>query len=99
MLDKLQTRICKTVDPMIDVSLEPMANHRNVGSLSLFFMYYFERYSSELAEMVPFPYSQVKSIRYSNRLHDFLSPSLEVRRMPMPTVSFFEQLDAGNLCL
>ena len=29
------------------------------------------RYSSELAEMVPFPYSQVRSTRYSNRLHDF----------------------------
>ena len=66
MLDKLQTRICKTVDPMIDASLEPMANHRNVGSLSLFFMYYFERCSSELAEMVPLRYSGGSSTRYSN---------------------------------
>ena len=66
MLEKLQTRICKTVDPMIDVSLEPMANHRNVGSLNLFFMYYFKRYSFELAEMVPLRYSGGSSTRYSN---------------------------------
>ena len=39
---------------------------QNVASLSLFYRYYFGRCSSELAELVPLPYS-----RYSNRLHDF----------------------------
>ena len=41
------------------------------ASLSLFYNYYFGRCSSELAELVPLPYSQGRSTRYSDRLHDF----------------------------
>ena len=44
---------------------------RNVASLSLFYRYYFGRCSSELAELVPLPYSRGRSTRYSDRLHDF----------------------------
>ena len=33
--------------------------------------YYFGRSSSELAEVVPLPYSQGRSTHYSDRLHDF----------------------------
>ena len=44
---------------------------RNVASLSLFYRYYFGRCSSELAQLVPIPYSRGRSIRYSDRLHDF----------------------------
>ena len=47
-------------------SLEPVAHRRNVASLSLFYRYYFGRYSSELAPLVPFRYSG-----YSDRLLDF----------------------------
>ena len=48
-----------------------MAHRRNVVSLSLFYMYYFGRYSSELAQLVPLPYPRGRSTRYSDRLHDF----------------------------
>ena len=65
LLDKLQKRICRTVGPSLAASLEPLAHHRNVASLSLFYRYYFGRYSSELAELVPLPYSQGRSTRYS----------------------------------
>ena len=57
LLDKLQKQICRTAGPSLAASLEPLAHHRNLASLSLFNRYYFGRYSSELAELVPPPYS------------------------------------------
>ena len=71
LLDKLQKRICRTVGPSLAGSLEPMAHCRNVASLSLFYRCYFGRCSSELVQPVPLPYSQGRSTRYSDRLHDF----------------------------
>ena len=56
-LDKLQKRICRTVGLSLAASLEPLAHPRNIASSSLFNRYYFGRCSSELAELVPFPYS------------------------------------------
>ena len=71
LLDKVQKRICRAVGPSLAASLEPLAHRRNVASLSLFYRYYFGRYSSELAQLVPLPYSRGRSTRYSDRLHDF----------------------------
>ena len=71
LLDKIQKRICWTADPSLAASLEPLAHRRNVASLSLFYRYYFGRCSSEVAELVPLPYSRCRSNRYSDRLHDF----------------------------
>ena len=74
LLDKLQKRICRTVGPSLAASLEPLAHRRNVASLSLFYRYYFGRCSSELAQLIPLPFSRGRSIRYSDRLHDFFCP-------------------------
>ena len=71
LLDKLQKRICRTVCPSLAASLEPLAHRRSVASLSLFYRYYFGRCSSELAQLVPLPYSRGRCTRYSDRLHDF----------------------------
>ena len=71
LLDKLQKRICRTVGPSLAASLEPLAHRRNVASLSLFYRYYFGRCSSELAQLVPLPFSWGRSTRYSYRLYDF----------------------------
>ena len=71
MLDKLQKWICRTVGPSLAASLEPLAHRRNVASLSLFYRYYFGRCSSELAQLVPLPFSRGRSTCYSDRLHDF----------------------------
>ena len=71
LLDKLQKRICRIVCPSLAASLEPLAHRRNVASLSLFYRYYFGRCSSELAQLVPLPFSRGRSTRYSDRLHDF----------------------------
>ena len=57
MLDKLQKWICKTVGSSLAASLEPLAHRQNVASLSLFYRYYFGRYSSELAQQVALTYS------------------------------------------
>ena len=65
LLDKLQKRICRTAGPSLAASLEPFT------SLSLFYRYYFGRCSSELAQLVPLPFSRGRSTRYSDRLHDF----------------------------
>ena len=56
MLYKLQKQIYRTTGPSLAASREPLACHRNVASLSLFYRYYFGRCSSELAQLVPLPY-------------------------------------------
>ena len=63
--------IYRTVGPSLAASLELLAHRQNVASLSNFYMYYYGRCSSELAELVPLPYSRGRSTRYSDRLHDF----------------------------
>ena len=71
LLGKLQKQICKTVDPSVATSLEPLAHHQNVASLNLFYRYYFGRCLSELAQLVTLPFSRGRSTHYSDRLHDF----------------------------
>ena len=57
LLGKLQKQICRTVGPSLAASLEPLAHRLNVASLSLFCRYYFVRCSSDLAQLVPLPFS------------------------------------------
>ena len=71
LLDELQKQMCRTVGPSLAASLEPVAHRQNVASLTLFHRYYFGRCSSEVAQLVPLPYSRGRSTRYSDRLHDF----------------------------
>ena len=71
LLAKLQKPICRTVSPSLVASHEPLAHRPNVASLSLFCRYYFGRLSSELAELVPLPYSRGRCTCYSDRLLDF----------------------------
>ena len=68
LLDKLQKGICKTVGPSLATSVEPLAHNRNVSCLSLFYRYYVGKCSSELATVVPLPYSSGRSTCYSDRL-------------------------------
>ena len=71
LLDKLQKQISRTVSLSLAASLETLADRQNVASLSLFYRYYFGRCSSELAQLVPFPFSRGRSTHYSNRMHEF----------------------------
>ena len=73
LLDKLQKQIWRTVGPSLAASLEPLPHCRNVASLSLLYFsrYYFGRCYSKLAQLVPLPFSRVRSTCYSDRLYDF----------------------------
>ena len=99
LLDKLQKRICRTVGPSLAASLEPLAHCQNVASLSLFYRYYCGRCSSELAQLVPLPYSQGKSTCYSDRFLDFSVTIPRCYKDVYATVYFLAQLDSGILCL
>ena len=98
LLDKLQKRMFRTVGPSLGASLEPLAHHQNVTCLSLFYRYYFRRCSSELAQLVPLPYSCGRSLVILKDCMVFLSPFLDVTRMSMSTVFFLTQLDSGIFC-
>ena len=71
VLDKLQNQIYRVVGPSLAFSLEPLAHHRNIANLSLFYRYYFDRCSSELAQFIPHSHSWETSTHYSDRLLDF----------------------------
>ena len=57
-----------------------------MASLSLLCRYYFGKCSSELAQLVPLPFSQGMSTSYSDRLHDF---SVTIPRCYKDVYSFF----------
>ena len=88
LLDKLPKQICRTASPSLAASLEHLAHRRNVASLSIFYRYYFGRCSSELAQLVPHPYSRGGSTPYSDRLHDF-SVTIPRRYKDVYVNSFF----------
>ena len=71
LLDKLQKQISRIVGLSLTASIEHLAHHQNMASLSLFYRYYFGRCSSQLAQLVPLPLSRVRSTCYSDKLHDF----------------------------
>ena len=71
LLDKLQKWICRTVCPSLASSLEHLTHHQNVASLTVFYRYYFGKYSSELAQLIPLRYSQGRFTHYSDRFYDF----------------------------
>ena len=71
LLEKLQKQICRTVGPSTTASLEPLGHFWNVASVSLFYRYYFGKCSSKLAQLVPLPFSQVRSTCHSDRLDNF----------------------------
>ena len=99
LLSKLQKQICRTVGPSLATSLEPLAHRQNVTSLSLFYRYYFGKFSSELAQLIALPFSRGRSTHYSDGLYDFSVKFLYVTRVSMSTVSLLAQLDAGIICL
>ena len=61
LLDKLQKRICRTAGPSLAAFLESLGHRQIVASLGLFYGYYFGRCLSELAELVPIPYSRSRT--------------------------------------
>ena len=69
-----------------------------MASLSLFYRYYFGRYSTELAELVLLPYEEGLLVILIDCLI-FLSPFVDVIKMSMSAVSFLQRLHSGILWL
>ena len=67
LLHTIQEWICRAVSLPLATSLDSLAHHRNVASLSLFYRYCFGRCSCELAQLAPLTFSRGRSTRYSNR--------------------------------
>ena len=80
-------------------NLQPLFNPcpppSKCSQLSLFFRFYFGRCSSERDKMVPVPQSCGRSTCYSNKLHDLLSPFLDIIKISVSSLCFFTQLDSG----
>ena len=89
---KLQKWLCRTVGPSLVASLEPLAHPQNIASLSLFYRYCFGRCSSELAQLVPLPYSWGRSTPYFVTLHDFSGSWLLLEYIRVFNFSVFEEL-------
>ena len=70
-----QVRI--TVGPLLAASLEPLVHYPNAAKLSLFYRYYFGRYSSELSELVHF-FTHVEGLLILIDCMIFLSLFLDV---------------------
>ena len=71
ILEKLQKQAVRVVSLSFSAFRKLLADSRNVSSHASFYRYYFGRCSSELTELIPFPYSSGSSTHYSNRLYDF----------------------------
>ena len=70
LLDKLQKRICRTGGPYLLLLLNSWLIIE-MWPVCLFYRYYFGWWSPELAQLVPLPFCQGRSTRYSERLYHF----------------------------
>ena len=69
MLDRVQKRVVCLVGSGLSSDLQALSRRRDVASLSLFFNYYYEICSSELAGLVPPKRVTVRSTRFSEQMH------------------------------
>ena len=83
LLDKLQKRICMTVDPSLAASLEPLAHCRNVASLSVFYRYFLVDILQNWLNWFHFPFLEGGLLVTLIDCMIFLSPLLDVTRMSM----------------
>ena len=90
LLDKLQKQICRTTGPSNPWLIS------KCSQLKSFYKCHFGKCSYGLAQLVLLIYSKDRCTHYSDRLHNFLSPFLNVTRMSMSTVSFLAQLQMLN---
>ena len=95
LLDKLQKRICRIDGPSLAASLEPLAHHQNVSSLSLFYRYVLQNWLN----WFHFLFLEGGLLVVLIDCMIFLLPFLDVTRMSISTVSFLAWLNSRILCL
>ena len=78
IVSQTKKRICRTVGPSLAGSLKPLPECRNVASLSLSHRYFFGRCYSEMAQLVPLPFSRGSFFVLVILIHSmiFLSPQM-----------------------
>ena len=86
LLDKLQKRICRIVGPSLAASLEPLAHHRNVASLSLFYSITLVDVLQNWLNWFHFLFLEEGLLVILIDCMIFLSAFLDVTRMSMSTV-------------
>ena len=94
LLDKLQKRISRTVGPSLSASRQPLAHCWNVASLSLFYRWLVDIHRNWL-NLFLFLILKVGLRVILIDCMIFLSPFLEVRKLPMSKVSFLTQLESA----
>jgi len=73
ILDGIQRKAIRLIDdPILTTNLQSLAHCQAVGSLSLFYRYYFGLCSSELQKIVPQPIVYRKTTRKATNLNPFL---------------------------
>ena len=86
MLGKLQKGVCRTVRSSLAAPLEHLAHWQNLASSILFYRYNFGRFSCELDNQVPSPYSRGSHIVILIGYLIFLSTFRDVVSMSTSTV-------------
>ncbi len=72
LLDKVQAKAIRLIDsPALTAKIPSLSLRRNVGSLCLFYRYYFGRCSAELRDCVPPPIRRPRSTRQSSDSHTY----------------------------
>ena len=61
----------RTIYPSLAAYCELLGHCWYVARLSFFYRYFFGRYSSELAQLIPLSYFHERTTFYSDRWHDF----------------------------
>ena len=95
----LQKRICRSVGPSLAASLEPLAHHRNLASLSFSIVITLADVHLNWPNWFHFLVLEGGLYVILIDCMFFLSPFLDVTRMCMSTVSFLAQLHSGIFCL
>jgi hypothetical protein len=73
ILDGIQRKAIRLIDdPALTSNLQSLGHRRAVGSLSLFYRYYFGLCSSELQEIIPRPIIYRKTTRKATNLNPYL---------------------------
>ena len=99
LLEKVEKRKCRTTGPSLAASLETLAHRRKVASLSLFYRFTLVDVYLNWLNWFHFLIPEGGLIVILIDCMIFLSPFVDVTRMPMSGVSFLPQLDSGILSL
>ena len=100
LLGKLQKQICRTIGPLLAVSLEPLSHCGSVARLSFFYGYYtLVDVLQNWCNWFHFFFLERGLLLILIGCMIFLSPFVHITRVSMSIVSFLAQLDSGILCL